>query len=72
VTDEQEAQRSRAGAVLAAVAAELVGLAGLALVCAGVYRNWGLGWTLIAAGVPLVCAYLARELGPFAAGRRKS
>lgn len=41
---------------------DMVGLGGLACVCAGVYLLWGTGWTLIALGGPLVGAYLWREL----------
>jgi hypothetical protein len=42
---------------------ELVGVVGLGLVCAGVYLLWGVGWTCMAAGAPLVGLYLWREIG---------
>jgi len=37
------------------------GLVGYVLVCCGIYRLFGPGWTLIVAGAPLVVAWVMRE-----------
>ena len=42
---------------------DLVGAAGLGLVCTGVYLLWGIGWTCLIAGVPLLALYAWREIG---------
>ncbi len=47
----------------AGLLSDLVGAAGLALVCIGVYLLWGVGWTCLAAGVPLLAVYAWREFG---------
>jgi hypothetical protein len=49
---------------LAGLIPDLVGLAGYVLVCGGVGVLWGRGWVLIAAGVPLLVAYVWRETRP--------
>ena len=49
---------------LAKLVPDLVGLGGLACVCAGVQLLFGTGWTLITLGAPLLGAYLWRELRP--------
>jgi hypothetical protein len=49
---------------------DLVGVAGLALVCTGVYLLWGVGWTCVGAGLPLVVLYAWREFGVARQGRR--
>ena len=43
---------------------DVTGLAGLLLVCAGVFLLWGPGWACITAGVPIVAAYVWREVRP--------
>jgi len=60
-----------ADAALRRVLPDVVGMAGLGLVCAGIYLLWGPGWTLIAAGTPLCLAYLARELAGGAAKKEE-
>lgn len=46
------------------------GLVGFAMLCAGVYMLAGTAWTLIAAGSPLVFAYVTREARAARLGRK--
>jgi hypothetical protein len=49
---------------------DVPGVLGYLLVCAGVYLLGGLAWALIAAGVPLLVAYVTRETRASRLGRK--
>lgn len=45
------------------IVGDLVGGSGVLLICGGAYLLWGVGAALVSLGVPLVAAYVLRELG---------
>ena len=47
---------------LVAALADIVGLAGIVAVIAGVDLNWGRGWALIVGGAPFAALYFWSEL----------
>lgn len=65
------AAAAAAGGAVARAVPDLVGLGGLALVCAGVHELFGRGVTLIVAGSPFVVAYVWREVLAGIVNRRR-
>ena len=47
---------------LLAIGPDLVGLLGLGLLCFGIYRLFGEGWTCVAAGALFLALYVWREV----------
>lgn len=53
--------RVRARAIASAVGQASIGVAALAIVCRGVFLNWGPGWAHIAAGLPVLVGFIVHE-----------